>query len=215
MGFDPGRVDLAWLRAWLEARSIARGFPAPIADRGGWRIETGIATERRRWFFPQFPPVRRALGEAIDDPRMIIRAAVKPEALAAALGPRWTVPEQTFVMHRSDRNAVTQPLAPGYRLESRRDGAVAHAFVLDADGHLAASGHAGRGSQAIAYDRIATDAAHRRKGLGRVLMLALGDLLGEQDVPEVLVATVAGRALYETIGWQVVAPYAQATLTAP
>lgn len=215
MAFDPGRVDLAWLHAWLEARSIARGFPAPILDQGAWRIETGSATEVRRWIFPRVTPELRALGSAIDDPRMIIRAAVTPEELAAALGSRWAVPERTYVMHRHEHRAVASALARGYRLETRRDGGVAHAFVLDENGFLAASGHAGRGSQAMAYDRIATDPAHRRKGLGRVIMLALGEILGEPGIPEVLVATVAGRALYETLGWRVVAPYAQAMLVAP
>ena len=214
MDFDPGRVDLAWLRAWLEARSIARGFPMPVLDHGAWRIETGSATEFRRWIFPAVTPELEALGRSIDDPRMIIRAAVTPEELSSALGPRWIIPEQTFVMHRDRFDADARAFDPGYRVETRCDGAVAHVFVLDANDHLAASGHAGRGSQAMAYDRIKTDEAHRRKGLGRAVMLALGELLGERGVPEVLVATVAGRALYETIGWRVVAPYAQATLIA-
>jgi GNAT superfamily N-acetyltransferase len=215
VSFDPGRVDLAWLRAWLEARSVARGFPMPVLDHGAWRIETGSDTELRRWVFPAVTPQLQELGRAIDDPRMIIRAAVTPEELSSALGARWVVPERTYVMHRSSHDAGTRALEPGYRLETRNDGAVAHVFVLDESDHLAASGHAGRGSQAMAYDRIKTEASHRRKGLGSAVMLALGELLGERGIPEVLVATVAGRALYETIGWRVVAPYAQATLIAP
>jgi hypothetical protein len=34
-------VDPQLLRAWLTARSVSRGLPAPVPDHGGWRVDVG------------------------------------------------------------------------------------------------------------------------------------------------------------------------------
>jgi GNAT superfamily N-acetyltransferase len=63
------------------------------------------------------------------------------------------------------------------------------------------------------FDQIVTDEAHRRLGLGTVVMLNL-DAVAEQAgaTDRLLVATEAGRALYERLGWTVLAPWSTAVL---
>ena len=36
--------DPTLVRGWLAARSLARGLPAPVADHGGWRVDTARGT---------------------------------------------------------------------------------------------------------------------------------------------------------------------------
>jgi predicted GNAT family acetyltransferase len=63
------------------------------------------------------------------------------------------------------------------------------------------------------FDQIITEEAHRRLGLGTVVMLNL-DAVAEQAgaTNRLLVATAAGRALYECLGWTVLAPWSTAVL---
>jgi predicted GNAT family acetyltransferase len=63
------------------------------------------------------------------------------------------------------------------------------------------------------FDQIITEEAHRRLGLGTVVMLNL-DAVAEQAgaTNRLLVATAAGRALYERLGWTVLAPWSTAVL---
>ena len=78
------------------------------------------------------------------------------------------------------------------------------------DGTLAASGYAAETDEVFAYDRIVTSADHRRRGLGTAVMSLLGHSGTDRRMPSVLVATDQGRALYESLGWRVLSPYATA-----
>ncbi len=49
-----------------------------------------------------------------------------------------------------------------------------------------------------------------RQGLGTAVMHALAKSLPHPALPQLLMATEAGRMLYETLGWQIVSPYASA-----
>ena len=44
-------VSAALVSDWLTARSLARGLPPPIADRGGLRVDVGSDAEISRWVF--------------------------------------------------------------------------------------------------------------------------------------------------------------------
>lgn len=65
------------------------------------------------------------------------------------------------------------------------------------------------------FDQIVTEESHRRLGLGTVVMLTLDTLAKKANVTErLLVATAAGRSLYESLGWSVLAPWSTAALLA-
>ena len=58
----------AALGHWLTARSLARGLPAPQADRGGYRVDTNSETERCRWVFAHLDSGIADLAQSIHDP---------------------------------------------------------------------------------------------------------------------------------------------------
>ena len=72
---------------------------------------------------------------------------------------------------------------------------------------LAASGYAAEYNGIFIFDRIIVEEAHRRRGLGKAMMAVLGAEQRSRATRRVLVATDAGRALYSTLGWTVIAPY--------
>ncbi|MEU9118830.1 GNAT family N-acetyltransferase [Streptomyces sp. NPDC048506] len=79
----------------------------------------------------------------------------------------------------------------------------------DAAGELAAQGQMAVLGDATIVDRVGTQEAHRRRGLGNFVMRALADHAVDRGATlGVLGATDAGRALYETLGWTVQAPLA-------
>ena len=85
------------------------------------------------------------------------------------------------------------------------------ATITSPNGELAASGRLGLVGDVAIYDRIRVQDAHQRRGLGRALMAALGEAANRAGASRwVLVATPEGRALYETLGWSVHAPYTSA-----
>ncbi|WP_127356693.1 GNAT family N-acetyltransferase [Actinacidiphila soli] len=63
------------------------------------------------------------------------------------------------------------------------------------------------GSDAAVFDQIETSPAHRRKGLGSLVMRALANAAYDAGATTgVLGATVEGRALQESLGWRTDAP---------
>ena len=91
-----------------------------------------------------------------------------------------------------------------------------HVAVLASDGAVAASGHIALDRELAIYDRIVTDPAHQRRGLGRAVMHALQALARAHGRHAgVLVATDQGRQLYESLGWTMHAPWATAVIPGP
>ncbi|MFH8492248.1 GNAT family N-acetyltransferase [Streptomyces longisporoflavus] len=91
--------------------------------------------------------------------------------------------------------------------ESR--GQVTRALIKSADGAFAARGQIAGHSRAdrVVFDQIETAPAHRRRGLGRVVMRTLANAAIEAGARTgVLGATVEGQGLYESLGWTTHAP---------
>lgn len=206
-------VDEALVVAWLAARSLARGLPAPVADHGGWRVDSNQPRERRRYVFTAPCDGLRALGEAIDEPRVALKLCRPNDELFALLPPRWQLTSDidTRVMVRDEAPDSAPSLSPEYRAEIERDGDVIFARITMGDA-LAASGYAAEQGGVFVYDRIVTEEAHRRRGLGRALMALLGRARRSPGSREILTATAAGRALYLTMGWRDYSPYSTAMI---
>lgn len=77
------------LAGWLRARSIARGLPQPVPDRGGLRVDTGLPDERRRYVFAGPAPGIAELAREIDAPHIPIKMCGPAERLLALVAPRW------------------------------------------------------------------------------------------------------------------------------
>ncbi len=198
------------IAAWLHARSLARGLPLPVADSGGWRVDTGSAAETRRHVFTATGPGLHDLGAATTEPRVFVKLAGTPEALLAVLPPRWQIDSVSSVM-AGPAAPLSAPLPPGYRIEVEPGDTVVVLRILAPDGSIAASGRAARHDGVFIYDQIVTAEAHRRRGLGRAVMATLGGhrRAGER---EILTATADGEALYTTLGWSVVSPWSTAVI---
>ena len=202
--------DAQTLHAWLSARSAARGLPAPIAERGGYRVETNSPIEIRRWVFAGIMSELVELAASIHSPGHVLKVCASVEDLAAVLPAGWQLGPPSFFMRGHERH-IERPLPADYTIHTERSGAVSYVWLAAPGGEVAASGYAAETDEAFVYDRIATAPDHGRKGLGRAVMCKLQQCK-VLDVPELLVATEQGRALYETLGWKTVAPYSSASL---
>ena len=206
---DEGGVSPAFLEAWLAGRSLARRLPAPVASHGGFRVETSSETELRRWVFPTGDPRIATLARTIANPREPIKACISASALAGLLPSQWDVQETGFFMCLHGRPAAAHT-PDGFVARSEDRGSAGEVEIRTDKGELAARGFWGEGTGAFVYDRIVVEPGYRRRGLGRSLMGLIGQYRRDDTLPQLLVATDAGRLLYRTLGWEVLSPYSTA-----
>jgi len=208
-------VDMELLNSWLGARSIARGLPAPLPDRGGLRVETGLPDELRRFVFAGPAEGISELAREIRDPRVLIKMCGPREQLLSRVTPRWHVQPGAYLMTKAPGINPVPSLPPGYWLRVTTNAPVTNARIFTEDDTLVASGYAVEHAGVFVFDRISVDVMHRHQGLGAALMAALGTAQQSQAAQRVLVATEMGRALYATLGWRVLSPYSTVSLTPP
>jgi hypothetical protein len=91
-------VDPDLLHGWLAGRSVARGLAAPIADKGGFRVDTNNEVEIKRWVFPSFVPGLGELGRLISEPRHTLKICGTIEELRLALPPSWQFEPLAYLM---------------------------------------------------------------------------------------------------------------------
>ena len=204
-------IDPAILHAWLAGRSIAREIALPIANHGGFRIDTNTDAEVCRWVFPALCPGLEELGRSIRAPRLLLKLCDSTDVLRSVLPDHWRIEPGNHFM-QSDGRRLAPPSIDGYTIDVRRADANVQVRIWSETGVLAASGYGGDTPDAFVYDRIVTGPGHRRKGLGRAVMAALQAEGRHAGVPELLVATDEGRALYESLGWRTISPYASASV---
>ena len=202
------------VHAWLCGRSLARGLPAPVPDAGGYRVDTRSEAEWQRWVFPAVGEDLIRLASRIHEPGRFIKVCATISQLRSSLPDRWQLHAPGYFMSAAEP-ARQRALPPGYELEISRSGDVTAARVVSPAGEVAASGFAAETSGAFVYDRIATDAGHRRMGLASVVMAALRSTMRDANSRELLVATPEGQALYRTLGWRTLSPYSTASIARP
>jgi GNAT superfamily N-acetyltransferase len=117
----------------------------------------------------------------------------------------------SFMMTTTILGATAASVPDDYCLESRCLLAGRVAEVYSPAGELAASGRVFLVGETAVFDRIETDLAHRRRGLGRTIMSELARLAFQDGASRgALVATPDGRALYSAMGWQLHSLYTTA-----
>ena len=209
------QVDLPLLERWLTGWSLSRGLLVPTHAGGGLVVEVGWPDQLRRHVFADAGSALRECASRIDAPFVHLKAPVDTETLRRALPGHWEFESQRYVMHRP---AAMEPVAlpAGYVASVALKGHAHAVHFADANGEPAASGLVVLKNGTAVFDRIETFEPHRRKGLGTALMSALDALAVNAGVSErLLIATDAGRALYLSLGWQVLAPYSTAVSPAP
>ncbi|KIQ66629.1 GNAT family acetyltransferase [Kitasatospora griseola] len=207
------RIEPELIRRWLDGWTVARAVPEaePVGSAGdGLRSKCDQPGREIEVF---------AL-RADEDPESLARLAA---SVAAAQQITWlTVPTLRpsaveavvsaaglELLHRSEWFMTTDltehpqhaPAAP-YEREVRTEGAVTVVSLHGPSGEIAARGTiAVIGPDAIA-DRIETDPAHRRRGLGRAMMSALAAAAVARGARTgLLIASEEGQRLYSSLGW--------------
>lgn len=203
----------AVVEAWLEGRSLARGLPAPVRDRGGFRVDTANVDEIARWVFAAPSAGLIRLGHEVAEPGYRLKLCGTANVLRTLLPAGWRIDDGAWFMIGGERGRERQ-LPNGYRAEIDRGADVTTVRIRSAGGDLVASGHAAGTPRAFVYDRIATMPAHRRRGLAAAVMTMLRHANANAATSELLVATAEGAPLYRSLGWRTLSPYATAVWAA-
>lgn len=210
------RIDLPLLERWLTGWSLSRGVPLPVREEGGLRVEVGMPLQVRRHVFLDAGPALQACAGQIHAPYIYLKAPVDTAVLRAALPARWTVEEPGYLMLSRAPMLRRVELPSAYAIEESVEHGAKLVRVLHANGELAASGRITLHEGCAVFDQIVTSESHRRLGLGTVVMQSLDALATQAKASErLLVATEAGRGLYMSLGWQLLAPWSTAVLPAP
>ncbi|MGW6561885.1 GNAT family N-acetyltransferase [Streptomyces hydrogenans] len=194
-------------RSWAEGWAVSRGAPRPEDVPWGLRIAVGRPTQTvRHILLGTDAETARALVGTITEPTTCVKAFLPPAVMDPWFSADWEPTEPCFLM-AVDLRPSRADAPDGYTVTVDTSGGLLSARVLAPDGEPAACGQAGLTDTACVFDQIVTEPAHRRRGLGTTVMAALTAAALEHGVSEgVLGATVQGRALYETLGWKVLAP---------
>lgn len=207
------RLNLPLIEAWVTGWSLARGLPLPFQHAGGLCVETGTAWELRRHVFLDAGPALQACAARIHAPLIFLKAAVAPDVMRASLPHRWNVDGAAYLMLGPAATPGHAPSPPDYHVSLATEHGGYVVRVTHAGSEPAASGRVAVHAGCAVFDQIMTEEAHRRRGLGTVVMLHLDAVAGQAGATRrLLVATEAGRALYERLGWTVLAPWSTAVL---
>ncbi|MFB6436397.1 GNAT family N-acetyltransferase [Streptomyces sp. NPDC056411] len=202
------------VEAWAVGWALSRHRPRPAEHPWGRYIDVGAPHEVGRHVLPYADGA--AVGRAtasVTVPRTWLKAPMPSEDLARWLPADWVVDLEDAGHLMTTDLRPTHPLPPADYVTSveARDG-VAFVEVHDAQGELAAQGQVALLGRSAVVDCVITQEAHRRRGLGSLVMRTLADrAVAEGARLGILGATDEGRALYETLGWQVRAPLAACT----
>ncbi|MEV6751165.1 GNAT family N-acetyltransferase [Streptomyces sp. NPDC051214] len=173
----------------------------------GLSIQVGQRAQRvRHVLLDADAETARGLIGSVTGPATCVKGFLAPDVMTPWFSPAWEPTDPGFLMAVDLRpSAVRAPR--GYSATTETADGVIGVRILTADGELAARGQVGLTGAAGVFDQIVTEEAHRRLGLGTVVMGALTDAAIESGATTGLLgATVQGRALYETLDWKVLAP---------
>lgn len=203
-------VACAWAWGW----AISRGTAAPVDHAGVLRIEVGRPDHLVRHVMPSLDAsTLHRLIECAEAGTWVKICADRAQ-VAPLLPAHWRLHEPEFLMGKV-LGTDTLPEIAGYRHELDREGALWRVQVLSETGEVAASGQAAVDGAFATFDQIVTAESHRRRGLGRRVMAALSGAARSRGATHgVLVATEAGAALYQTLGWAMVSPVTAAQMPA-
>lgn len=208
-GFGVEELATAWAKGWTLTRDKA----SPVGTAYGCKIDLGLPGRLERHVVVDFDaPLVRELADGLVVPGTWLKVCAAPGDVAPLLHERWQVQAPEYLM-AVDLGIATAQAPDGYRLVVTTTGAVIEVEVRDQHGALAARGRAAHSGGFATFDQIVTEPEHQRRGLGRLVMAALGNYAIAQGAEVgVLVATEQGRALYESIGWTLASPVTAAVV---
>jgi GNAT superfamily N-acetyltransferase len=195
----PGLV-IAWGRGW----AVARGVPEPTDVPGGFSADVGLHGHRVRYVLHTWDAESvGSLARRVTVPGTWIKVAGCAADLHSALPAHWVRDSAAYLMTVRFTEA-TNVAPPPYRTRVMTERDIVIATVVDLDGAAVASGRLAPAGRYGVVDQVETAPAHRRRGLGAVVMRALSSHAARTGLDTgVLVATEEGRHLYRSLGWTV------------
>ncbi|MGC0313032.1 GNAT family N-acetyltransferase [Kitasatospora acidiphila] len=193
------------VRTWVAGWAVSRRTPQPVELPWGLYLDIGRPTQLGRHVLPEAEESAvRAAVEAVTVPHTWITVPMEPGEAAPWLPGGWVADEEESGHLMATDLRVTNPAVPeGYAASEEVWDGVMYVQVHDAGGELAAKGQMALLGEVVVVDRVVTEVAHRRRGLGNFVMRTLADrAVARGATLGVLGATDEGRALYETLGWK-------------
>ncbi len=210
------QADPELVGRWLQGWALARGTAQPVAEHGGWRVDVGWPEQKARHVFPGLCSGIAELAHSINEPWIFLKTCASASALQAILPAHWIIQRPGYMMTLASSMPEVPDLPAGYKLDISLAQSISTVRVLTTDDEVAASGRIVLVDGLAIYDSIETQAAHQRRGLGRVLMKQLESIAAEYGIHGgALVATPQGRALYASLGWELHSLYSTAVIQAP
>ncbi|MEW5355457.1 GNAT family N-acetyltransferase [Streptomyces sp. 16-176A] len=208
------KIEAGLIRRWLDGWTVARSLPEaePVEPAGdGLRSrcdQPGREVEVFALRADEEPESVARLAAAVATARQVTWLTVptlRPdtvEAVVGAAGLELVQRSEWFMTTDLAEHPQHEPAAL-YEREVRTEGPVTVVSLHAPSGEVAARGTiAVVGGDAIA-DRIETDSAHRRRGLGRAVMSALAEAAVSQGARTgLLIASQEGQRLYSALGWR-------------
>lgn len=192
------------LETWSLGYCRSRGYADPTPGPAGLWMQIGLPEQVGRHIVtgPFEPDAYRRLVASVTEPFVYVEAMAPREVILPLTPAGWTPRDSHWLMTTPLKAGATSPPPPGYALRLIETDGLCRVEIDAPDGVLAAGGNCGLGGAHGTFDRIVTDEAHRRRGLGSVVMQALTTAALARGVTDgVLIATPDGRALYFALGW--------------
>lgn len=210
------RADPALVEIWVNGWTLTRGTPPPVREGEALRVDVGLPDQRMRYVYARWSEEVTRRAQEIDAPWCFLKVCAPSEVVRPGLPPAWEIRPPGFMMRCDGPMRGNAPLPAGYALELTGGAPTTVARITTADGQEAARGRMVCVGDVVIYDRIATEPGHRRRGLARALLLALEAAARARGGRRgLLVATTDGRALYETLGWNLHSLYTTAVIPGP
>jgi GNAT superfamily N-acetyltransferase len=200
------------VRAWTLGWALSRGAADPVPQPWGATLDIGLpqAVTRHVLFdgYASDGATVRKLLHRDAAPGTWIKYVEPPEAVAPWMAEGWEYDTPGHLMTLPLAADTAAPDVPtGYSLRSWTRAGLTRVLVLAADGGLGARGQVAVTGRTAVVDQVETGPAHRRRGLGTLVMRTLQAHAAAQGARDcVLGATDDGHALYTTLGWEKVSP---------
>ncbi|WP_152970098.1 GNAT family N-acetyltransferase [Frigoribacterium sp. RIT-PI-h] len=186
---------------WVEGWALSRGA-ARRRDGDAWRVEVAAATRSFERIVAQ--PTPAELTRLVDE-------TTTTDVWLSVVGPLDDVARRTLARLDAVTHAERMMTAPvsatplPLEVIVDDDDQVVHMRV-GGDGVVAARGQAAVVGEHVVFARISTEPDFRRRGLGRRVMAGLEHGAAARGATTgLLFASVAGRRLYQSLGWREVA----------
>ncbi|KIA92302.1 GNAT family acetyltransferase [Flavobacterium sp. KMS] len=202
-------IQLNIHKNWLKAWSLSRKLPLPVKYKSGWMVDVGYKNQKKRYVFPELNDDFIQLSETIDEPWIYLKVCASPDELRDKLSEKWVIQPQGYMMSCFKQMSFPKGSLPNkYKFEFESYNSTFVVRIVTNDGELASIGRVVLVDDLAIYDRISTEANHRRNGLATFLMNELEKIALTNNIHNnFLVATEDGKYFYQTLGWELYSPY--------